>query len=274
MPHYVAESESTARELAHEFLARHRISLHQPPEQLLHQIAAAFSMLPYENLSKVLRDAQGNLPEEIRRLPSEVLSDYYRFGAGGTCFSLTWTLLHLLRALGFHAEPLLADRRYGLDTHSALVVWIDGVKHLLDPGYLLTKPVPLAEPGRIIVPTSFHELQLQPEATQQKLELHTQYQDKLTYRLTYKTEPVDTATFLKAWDASFDFDMMKYPVLSRILTDKQYYLQKNRLMIRSRDATQLVDLTAETLPAAMQQHFGLHPSLIQQALPHFESSAR
>ena len=41
------------------------------------------------------------------------------------------------------AEPILADRRYGDDTHSALVVWHEGKPHLLDPGYLIVRPLPL-----------------------------------------------------------------------------------------------------------------------------------
>ena len=143
MPHFVQLSEYHSTELALQFLQRHHIPADLPSLLLLHQLAAAFANLPYENLSKVLRDKQTSQRDEVRRLPNEVLNDYYRLGAGGTCFSLTWTLLQLLRALGFVAEPLLADRRYGPDTHSALVIWLDGVKHLLDPGYLITSPIPL-----------------------------------------------------------------------------------------------------------------------------------
>ena len=47
--------------------------------------------------------------------PAEVLADHEQCGAGGTCFSLTAAFLHLVRSLGWKAEPLLADRRYGCD---------------------------------------------------------------------------------------------------------------------------------------------------------------
>src|SRR5204863_234100 len=67
---------------------------------------------------KIIKDAEAGGVEEARRTPAEVLADHHALGAGGTCFALTATMLHLVRALGFPAEPILADRRYGADTHS------------------------------------------------------------------------------------------------------------------------------------------------------------
>src|SRR5262249_12827325 len=87
--------------------------------------------------------------EEARRGPDEVLADHAAFGTGGTCFSLTATMLHLVRALGFEAEPILADRRYGADTHCAMLVWLDAVPHLLDPGYLIVRPLAIPKSGEV-----------------------------------------------------------------------------------------------------------------------------
>jgi arylamine N-acetyltransferase len=274
MSHFVKFCEADAVDLALQFLSHHGIAADLPPRQLLNRVAQAFSRLPYENLSKVVRHAETTLVDQVRRTPAEVLHDFEHHGAGGTCFSLTWTLMQLLRGLGFDAQLLLADRRYGIDTHSALLVLLDGMPHLLDPGYLLTNPIPITGNQAIVIPTGFQEVHLLPAPLEGRLELYTLYQQKLTYRLTYKTSPVDTATFLLAWDASFTFDMMNYPVLSRMEGDRQLYLQKNRLMIRGREGTENHELTTEILPHAMQHYFGVAPSLIQQALPLFTPSAR
>ncbi len=83
-------------------------------------------------------------------------------GSGGTCFSLTATLLALVRSLGLRAEPILADRPYGERTHSGLIVWIDDRAHLVDPGYLLTEPIPLEADLLIEKPTSFNTVILTP----------------------------------------------------------------------------------------------------------------
>ena len=143
---------------------------------MVESVAAAFSSLPYENLTKILKhDREGGV---ARRGPEEVIRDHIRLGSGGTCFSLTAALLHVLRALGLRAEPILADRHYGENTHCALLVWLDGEPHLLDPGYLILKP--LALPGNEeleqVVPTAFNELLLRHREQGSKIELHTRQQ--------------------------------------------------------------------------------------------------
>lgn len=266
MPDFVQQSEAQSHALLQQFRVQHSIDPQQSPTIQLHQIAAAFSKLPYENLTKILRDSQTQNPDDLRRLPSVVLNDHIRLGTGGTCFSLTWTLLHLVRALGFQAEPILADRRYGPNTHSALVVWIDGAKHLLDPGYLLVNALPFPTHHALFIPTSFQEIQLTPEPDTNRVQLATIHPNKATYRLTYKTDPVDIAEFLQAWDNSFHFDMMSYPVLSKIADGKQLYLQKNHLLIRSKDSSVRQELDPSQLGQTIHQHFDLHHTIVSEAL--------
>lgn len=266
MSHFVSLSASQSPELLQQFLLDHHIDPAANPLHILKQLTSAFASIPYENLTKIVRDAQTQNPDQLRRLPADVLSEHASLGSGGTCFSLTWTLLHLIRTLGFTADPILADRRYGPNTHSALIVTIDSQQHLIDPGYLLVNPLPIPKANDLIVPTSFREIKLTPHAQSSRLDLTTIHTDNSTYRLTYKTDPVDTAQFLQAWDASFEFDMMHYPVLSRISQGQQLYLQKNHFLIRSRHHTQSQELAPSQLPDIIQTHFGLNSGLVNQAL--------
>lgn len=266
MAHFVEASLQNASTLLKEFLHRHQIDATLPPQQILKCIATAFAQLPYENLSKIVRAHQTDDMEQSRRLPSDVLSDFYKHGAGGTCFSLTWTMLHLLKALGFKAELILADRRYGPNTHSALLVWLDNSPHLLDPGYLLVDAIPVMNQESLVIPTSFQNVHIKPAELHDQWQLLTEYDNKTTYRLTYKTRPVDTSQFLKAWDESFQFEMMQYPVLSRIVHGQQYYLQKQRLMIRGKGGTTNMEMAATEMPGMIQRYFGIDPELAKQAL--------
>lgn len=266
MPDFVKQSEVHAQELLQQFLAKSGINPKQSPRKLLSQLTSAFARLPYENLSKILRDQQTSNLDEARRLPNEVLNDFFELGAGGTCYSLTWTLLHLIRALGYETEPILADRRYGPDTHTALIVTIENIPHLIDPGYLLVEPIPIPRRGTIEVPTSFNDVALIPADQGKRMELQTIQNKQSTYRLTYKMDPVDTAQFLAAWDQSFQFDMMKYPVLSKIIDDKQMYLQKNHLLIRSKKESQRLEIEPEKLPDTIASIFGIQLSLVSDAL--------
>jgi arylamine N-acetyltransferase len=249
-----------------QFLAHFTIDPSGPPERLLRQVATAFARLPYENLTKIIKDATAGRLDEARRSPGEVIADHRALGAGGTCFALTATLLHLLRTLGWQAEPLLADRPYGPDTHCALAVWIDGRPHLVDPGYLLTEPVPLETAAELRVPTSFHEVQLVPRAAGAKLDLYTVTKGQRTLRITFKTEPADWGQFAKVWDASFGWDMMRYPVLTRVAGGQQLYLRGNYFQQRGPETVQRMEVPPEELAAWISGNFGLDPRLAQRAL--------
>lgn len=248
------------------FLAGHRIDPNRPPLELLDETARAFAGLPFENLTKIIKEAETGRPEAARRTPAEVLADHAAHGAGGTCFALTSALLHLVRALGFAAEPILADRRYGADTHSGLLVWLDGRPHLLDPGYLIVKPLPLPREGEIRIPTPFNQLILRAKSGGAKVELHTLHGKQLTYRLTFKTAPVDAGEFLRAWDVSFDADMMRYPVLSRVVNGKQIYLQKQHLLVRQAERTETAEVPPERMIAEIARQFQIAPDLVAKAL--------
>ncbi len=266
-----AHSQALDRFLEHFDLRRGSCS-----REFLSAVATAFSTLPYENLSKILRWSESGGSEGARRGPDEVISEHIRLGTGGTCFSLTATLLHILRGLGWRAEPILADRHYGADTHCALVVWIDGAPHLIDPGYLIVKPIPLdpdllksgaAEDGAgVRVRTSFNDVVLVPTGDGERIELHTEHRGQRSHRLTLKTGPVDAGTFLRAWDASFKWDMMRYPVLTRVSGDLHVYLQGQRLQRRGRTELRREELRAEEVASRIRSEFGLDATLVERAI--------
>ena len=238
----------------------------QPSVELLEQITAAFSELPYENLTKILKqDTTDDIPA-ARRDPAEVLHDHIRFRTGGTCFSLTATLLHLVRSLGFAAEPILADRRYGTDTHCALLVWINQQPHLIDPGYLIVRPIPLDAAQTTSITTSFNEIVLKPESNGERLALHTRTGNSATYRLTFKTSPVDDGQFLKAWDDSFAWDMMNYPVLTAVRDGQQLYLQGDHFQVRTADSVHRQEISSDEILRRIVDEFGLDAEIANRAL--------
>jgi arylamine N-acetyltransferase len=254
------------RRLLEVFLKRFHLSRDLPPRRLLREVATAFARLPYENLTKIIREHETGRGDAARRWPADVLADHWAYGTGGTCFSLTAALLHLLRSLGWQAEPILADRRYGANAHCALLVWLDGQPHLLDPGYFIVDPIPLATQSPLHLPTAFNELVLQPQAGGDKLDLTTVSQGRMTYRLTFKTAPADAGEFLRAWDASFDWDMMHYPVLTRVCDDRQLYLQGDRFQVRSRSAVARQEVPTAELAARIAAEFGIASEIVTRAL--------
>ena len=254
------------RETLDLFLRHFAIAPDRDARATLPRVARAFSRIPYENLTKIVHETEIRGAMHALRTPREVIVDHIRWGAGGTCFALTATLLHLVRALGFRAEPILADRRYGADTHCALVVWLDELPQLIDPGYLLVDPIPLVGLAIREIATTFNDVVLVPHANGEKWDLSTRQQGSLTYRLTFKSQPVDEVQFLKAWEASFDWDMMKYPVLTRVEGGSQRYLQGRRFQTRTRQTVERLELTEDEWTRRIVDEFGLAPELVRAAL--------
>lgn len=255
-------------ELLSAFRGHFGLAVNPSAGEMLRRVTAAFARLPYENLTKIIKEDERGGGEFARRPPAEVLADHVRLGTGGTCFSLTATLLHLVRSLGFRAEPILADRRYGANTHCALLVWIDGQPHLIDPGYMIVEPIPLDGRARRQVVTGFNELLLAPHPQGDKLDLATVTRNgaAATYRLTYKTVPADAGEFLKAWDESFDWDMMQYPLLSRAYGRQQLYLRGHHFQIRSHSAVERQDVSPDELVQRIAAEFGIDPLVARRAL--------
>ncbi len=248
------------------FLKHFRLSESLAAGELLRRVVRAFATIPYENLTKIIRKEEAWAPERARRHPGQVLSDYVNLGAGGTCFSLTATLIYLLRALGYESEPILADRRYGADTHSALLVWIEGTPHLLDPGYLILEPVPVFSGVSCSMRNGFNELLLAPRAEGRKLDLYTAQGESRRLRLTYKLEPVDAGEFLRVWDDSFDWDMMKYPLLTRVDGERQIYLRANRYQIRTSGGVRSERLSRHLLVGRIARDFGISEAVAARAI--------
>lgn len=238
----------------------------KPSLELLQRLTTAFAELPYENLTKILKQDATDGIAAARRDPTEVLHDHFRFRTGGTCFSLTATLLHLVRSLGFPAEPILADRRYGSDTHCALVVWIENQPHLVDPGYLIIHPVSIDTTQTTTIKTSFNEVVLKPEAGGERIALHTRQGNSSTYRLTFKNQPVDDGQFLKAWDDSFGWDMMHYPVLTAIREGQQLYLQGDHFQVRNAQTVRRQEISPDEILQRIVTEFGLDEQIAKQAM--------
>jgi arylamine N-acetyltransferase len=256
------------RELLDTFRERFALDCRSEIKQQLADLVQAFAAVPYENLTKITKLAECKRPSAARRGPQEVLQDFHRWATGGTCFSLTATLLHLVRAMGLEAEPILADRRYGADTHCALIVWIEGQPHLLDPGYLIVDPIPLRFAGsHLVVATRFNQLELVPRGTNQ-LDLHTAQNQKggRRFRLTFKTTPADEEQFLRAWDASFAWEMMNYPVLTRVTEHGQLYLRDRHLQTRSHNEVQHEDIVESDWATTIVRTFGIDAEVVQRAL--------
>ena len=261
-PHFSIQN----REIFSSFLERVAIDpAHDRGEFLLQKLCAAFSCIPYENLTKIIKTDSVISSGSAKRLPDEVLRDYLRYGSGGTCFSLTAAFIAVLSALGFEAHPILADRHYGLDTHCALLFSHEAELLLLDPGYLIHTPTRLPTGAPVRISNGFNRIELTPSDAGARVELHTIANNSRRLRLTYKVKPVDGPAFVRAWERSFAWEMMTYPVLTRYSQGTHYYLQGKTLRIRNADGSRKHQLSSAEEQAFISRSLGIDNRIISQA---------
>jgi arylamine N-acetyltransferase len=237
---------------------------------LFNDLLTCFSRIPYENLSKIVR-ASENSGAPLLESPDDIISGFIHNGSGGTCFALTNSLCAALRALGFDASPILADRRYGQDTHCAVLCTIPGREAaLIDPGYRIYSPCALPTFGHLRYELFLSTVELRASSPN-LVELYTTSLDPadpttLRYRLTYKTTPVGQDQLEAAWKRSFSWEMMCYPVLSAVREDCVVYLQKDALRVRSLTNSSRAILTDEQIVEVLATQLSLSRSLVQRAL--------
>lgn len=238
----------------------------QPPENLLHAVCKCLARIPYENLTKIISCYSCPGAEKTLRYPDLLFSDFLQHGTGGTCFSLTASAIALFRALDLQAQPILADRFYGPDTHCALLVSLADHTYLVDPGFMLHDPLNITTEQTQTVNRGFSDIVLEPQSGTKFLSLSTCRNNQKKYRLTYKMSPVDESEFRRAWERSFGWDMMNYPVLSFHNNDHHIYLQGNILKVQSSARTEFHDLRSDQLINCIRTNFRITPITVKKAL--------
>jgi hypothetical protein len=231
------------------------LELPADPKERLTQIVRSFRKIPYENLTKIIRHDRGPGLETAE----EVLSGYLDNGSGGTCFSIVNALHETLSAAGIDSHVVLADRHYGPDTHCALLTHIEGKEWLLDPGYLIFEPIELPR-GKTRAPGGEMQWSLRGD----RIEASTVFPNGFRkIRYTLKPQRVSKDGFVDAWKRSFDFEMMNYPVVTRILDDGRHvYLRDGNLMV---DGKRQSALGTEEIPGVVES-LGIRSDLARRAL--------
>src|SRR5262249_37541314 len=102
------ESRRSALLPVEEILEALDLSRAQPGSGFLAALFARFNArVPFENASKIVRDAGISDPEEKARNPDLFWQEHLELGAGGTCFARVAAFGALLDALGFSTRRVL-----------------------------------------------------------------------------------------------------------------------------------------------------------------------
>lgn len=135
------------------------LSRAEPGIGFLEALFARFNArVPFENASKILRDADVPDASEKPRTPEILWVDHLERGTGGTCFARVAAFDALLSALGFRSRRLLGRVEHD-DDHAALMVETPAGESIVDVGF----PLPAIVAARSgCVETALGGLRIEP----------------------------------------------------------------------------------------------------------------
>ena len=132
-------------ELLEEVLAALEVSPAPPGPGFLQALFSRFNArVPFENATKLVRDAEVSDPALKPRMPGVFWADHLALGSGGTCFARVAAFESLLSALGFSCRTVLGRVRQDFD-HSALLVDTPSGTLIADVGFPLSILLPARE---------------------------------------------------------------------------------------------------------------------------------
>ena len=248
---------------AAEFKALMGLRAERPSLEALERLLSIFTRLPYENLSKILKYRQQR--SEAIRLPDEVVEDHARHGLGGTCFSLTFFLLSLLAQSGYTAYPVLADMRYGPNTHCAAVLLWEGGKFLIDPGYLLTRPLAVRPDRPSVLTTAVSTVELLFDPTDERYHLYTIQNDERKWRYVWTDAPTPMEDFFRHWRDSFHWSGMRGLCLNKVADDRMVYVHKRYLRETSLSGKKSL-MIKDQYHVTIERFFGIRQETVEAAL--------
>ncbi|MCD6116854.1 arylamine N-acetyltransferase [bacterium] len=246
------------------FLSNYSITANIAELSVLHEIVKKFSKFPYENLSKIIKNRKTEGLNKLR-LPEEVFEENREYNFGGTCFSLTFYLKKILVSAGFSTYPVLADMKWGKNVHCSLVVLLDGVKYLVDPGYLITTPMEINKLKPKMYKTEFSGVELIFRRDSRRVELYTFNSADRKWRYSFEDKPVTEDEFAKAWLESFSLKTMKGLCLNKVENNTRIYIH-NTFMREENFNTKKNYKIKNNLHQTIYDRFGIKTDLVEEAM--------
>jgi arylamine N-acetyltransferase len=261
----LARDPASHAEAVRLFAAYFKLRPANPSLRHLCKLLRCFSEIPYENISKIIR-LQANLRHRACRirLPSDVITDHIEHRLGGTCFSLTFFLQAILQHYGYVSYSVMADMRAGTNSHCCLIAILDAVKYLIDPGYLLTRPMAINPFKPLLYRTEYAGVELRFDAGVNSYDLFTCNGSERKWRYRFTDRPVSGEAFFQHWLDSFDWNSMHNLCLTKVREDGLLYLRKDFMRETTCAGKTNIDVK-RNLHAAIQSHFGIEKQLVEQA---------
>jgi arylamine N-acetyltransferase len=256
--------------------------------EFLEKFGAAFQKMPYENMTKLIRAHAFHEPAARLRLPEVLYDEHLRSCTGGTCFSMTYFMQTILRHCGFDAYPVIADRPLAPGTHCLSIIRLGGVKYILDPGFMIERPLALsAAPSmhvlrhnniivgaRGAVPVPPHQVKyfgdlmakfgIEAASQDAQYAIATETLGKTNIRYFFRDSELTADDFLKFWLDSFDWPTLRNISIT-VATDDGYVYARNDFLRKTTREGKTQERIKSGIDAKLSRVFGIDRRVISDA---------
>ncbi len=142
-------SEALSAKLSARILRRFGLPAAPHPDLATLQalIAAYTRSVPWESASRVARRARHEPDQDCALFGADFWESHFALGTGGTCYESNYAFFGLLLRLGYEGYLTINDMGESIGCHSAIVIFLDERKYLVDVGFPLYIALPLPGDG-------------------------------------------------------------------------------------------------------------------------------
>jgi hypothetical protein len=158
----------------------------------------------------------------------------------------------------------MADMRAGRNIHCALITLFEGVKYLVDPGYLLRQPMALDPSKPRLYRTELTGVELRFDPLAAAYEVFTFNRQEMKWRYRFVDRPTPAEEFLQHWQASFHRNSMHGFCLTSATQEELIYIHKDFMRITSLEGKRNVPIK-QNYHETIAQLFGIAPEYVEQA---------
>jgi arylamine N-acetyltransferase len=145
-------------------VTRVEIEVAMPTLDLLERLVTAYTRsVPWESAFRIAKRAITAQTADCSRWPEEFWRDAMERGGGGTCFESNYAFFGLLQALGYDGYLTINNMGESYGCHTAIVLFVDGERWLVDVGIPLYTPVPLSAEQATEQDSPFHTYTITPQ---------------------------------------------------------------------------------------------------------------
>lgn len=160
---------------------------------LRHLLDRYTRIVPWESASRIVRRAKYESRDDCPVFAESFWESALERGTGGTCYESNYAFFSLLLRLGYDGYLTINDMGTSIGCHSAIIIWLEGRKYLVDVGFPLHVVLPLPEREMLRVESQFfHYRIIAGEANRYTIRRRPHPRD---YVFTLVDEPVADADY-------------------------------------------------------------------------------